>query len=290
MLYMQVDVPMERLPISNWLLIGVTVLASVRIFFADTHAGSHGRPDIDIDTKIIRQLENSRLTDEQRVDILKRAIRVGEPVPSLKYALNTEHGAFYPWQLVTYLFVHADFWHLFGNMLFLFCFGNAVNAKLGHLPFLGLYLLCGIFAGIGWLVFGSEGPLVGASGAISGITGVFLILYPLNRIAVWDMFWMWITGDALHFPSWVFIVFYMAMDLIGTLTAWGGSVAYVCHLAGAALGIAVAVALVSAGLVTSGRGERNLLEIWGIVEDKGRRRRRARPEVLPADPEGLLDR
>src|SRR5207237_972692 len=82
-------------------------------------------------------------------DILKRAIRVGEPVPSLRYALNTGPSGFQPWQLVTYLFVHADFWHLFGNMLFLFCFGNAVNAKLGHLPFLGLYLLCGVLAGVG---------------------------------------------------------------------------------------------------------------------------------------------
>jgi membrane associated rhomboid family serine protease len=290
MLYMQVDVPMERLPISNWLLIGVTVLASVRLFLADSHAGSRGRPDIDFDPQVIRQLDNSRLTDEQRQDILKRAIRIGEPVPSLKFALNTGPGGFQPWQLVTYLFVHADFWHLFGNMLFLFCFGNAVNAKLGHLPFLALYLLCGVFAGVGWLAFGSEGPLVGASGAISGVTGAFLVLYPLNRIAVWDMFWMWITGDALHFPSWVFIVFYMAMDLVGTLTAWGGSVAYVCHLAGESLGIAVAAALVRAGQVTSDRGERNLLEIWGIVEDKGRRRRRVRFELPPAGPECPLDR
>ncbi|HTK77036.1 MAG TPA: rhomboid family intramembrane serine protease [Gemmataceae bacterium] len=289
MLYMQVDVPMQRLPVSNWLLIGVTVLASVRLFLADGHAGSRGRPDIDFDPQVIRQLENSRLTNDQRQEILKRAIRVGEPVPSFQYALNTDPGDFRPWQLVTYLFVHADVWHLFGNMLFLFCFGNAVNAKLGHLPFVGLYLLCGVFAGVGWLAFGSEGPLVGASGAISGITGVFLVLYPLNRIAIWDMFWMWITGDALHFPSWVFIVFYMAMDFVGTLTAWGGSVAYVCHLAGETLGIAIAFALVRAGLISSGRGERNLLEIWGIVEDKGRRRRRARFDLPPAEPEGLLD-
>src|SRR5436190_20830858 len=125
MIYMQVDVPMERLPVSNWLLIGLTVLTSVRLFFADSHAGSRGRPDIDIDTKVIRQLENSRLTDEQRLDILKRAIHVGEPAPSTNYALNTSSSGFRPWQLVTYLFVHADFWHLFGNMLFLFCFGNA---------------------------------------------------------------------------------------------------------------------------------------------------------------------
>jgi membrane associated rhomboid family serine protease len=291
MLYMQVDVPMERLPVSNWVLIGVTVLASVRLLLADGHAGSRGRPDIDFDPAVIRQLENSRLTDEQRQSILRQAIRFGEPPPSLKYALNTGPGSFHAWQLVTYLFVHADFWHLFGNMLFLFCFGNAVNAKLGHLPFLGLYLLCGIFAGLGWLAFGSEGPLVGASGAISGITGVFLILYPLNEIAVWDLWWVRLTGDALRIRSWIFIAFYMVMDLFGTLTAWGGGVAYVCHLAGEMLGIAVAVGLVLTGQVTSGRGERSLLEMWGIVEDKRRRRRRrARPERPPATSEGFPDR
>jgi membrane associated rhomboid family serine protease len=290
MIYMQVDVPMERLPVSNWVLIGVTVLASVRLFFADSHAGSQGRPDFDIDAKAIRQLENSRLTDEQRQAILRQAIHVADVVPSLKYALNPRHGGFHVWQLVTYLFVHADFWHLFGNMLFLFCFGNAVNAKLGHLPFLGLYLLCGVFAGIGWLAFGSDGPLVGASGAISGITGVFLILYPLNEIAVWDLWWVRLTGDAFRIHSWIFIAFYMAMDLIGTLTAWGGGVAYVCHLAGATLGFAIAFGLVRAGWIKSGRGERNLLEIWGIVEDKRRRRRRKRPEQPPTPSERRPDR
>src|SRR5204862_4399900 len=106
--YMQVDVPMERLPVSNWVLIAVTVLASVRLFFADSHAGSLGRPDIDVDAKVIRQLENSRLTDEQRNDILRQAIRIGDVVPSLKFSLNTGAGGFHPWQLVTYLFVHAD--------------------------------------------------------------------------------------------------------------------------------------------------------------------------------------
>src|SRR5438128_3148684 len=283
MIYMQVDVPMERLPVSNWLLIGITVLASVRLFFADSHAGSLARPDIDVDPKVIRQLENSRLTDDQRQQILSQAIRIGDVVPSLKYALNTGPGGFHPWQLVTYLFVHADFWHLFGNMLFLFCFGNAVNAKLGHLPFLGLYLLCGVFAGIGWLAFGSEGPLVGASGAISGITGVFLILYPLNEVAVWDLWWVRLTGDALRIRSWIFIVFYMAMDLFGTLVAWGGGVAYVCHLAGETLGIGIAAALVVSGAVQSGRSERNLLAVLGIVKDRRprRRRKRSRPELPP---------
>src|SRR5437588_12813593 len=113
MIYMQVDVPMERLPVSNWVLIAVTILASVRLFFADSHAGSLQRPDIEFDPKVLRQLENSRLTDRQREEILQRAIRFGDSVPSQRYAVNPESGAFHAWQLVTYLFVHADFWPLF---------------------------------------------------------------------------------------------------------------------------------------------------------------------------------
>ena len=76
--------------------------------------------------------------------------------------------------------------HLLGNLLFLFTFGNAVNAKLGHLPFLALYFGSGAFAGLAWLLLGSRVPVLGASGAIMGITGAFLVLYPLNEISYYD--------------------------------------------------------------------------------------------------------
>ena len=133
------------------------------------------------------------------------------------------------------------------------------------------------------MVLGHGGGLVGASGAIAGINGVFLILYPLNEVAVWDLWWVRVTGDALRVPSWLFIAFFMGMDFFGTMTRWGGGVAYVCHLAGELLGIGVAVVLVMTGWVRSGRGENNLLELMGFIEKRQpkRRRRRPRPDLPP---------
>ena len=336
-MYMQVDVPMERPPVTNWVLIAFTVVFTIKGWAEDRKVQTQflnqvdpvdvAELDIDnldeklqderlteaqreqivrraipdVDPETLRQLKNPRLTDERREEILdkelERLLKQKVPaqtapaqsapvVPVNRFALHTSKGDFRLWQLITYQFVHADFWHLLGNMLFLFCFGNAINAKLGHWQFILLYVACGIFAGLGWLVLGRGGALVGASGAIAGINGLFLVLYPLNEIAVWDLAYMHLTGDVLRIPSWVFITFYMVMDLIGTMMWWGGGVAYVCHLAGEILGIGIAMGLVLAGIVTSGRGEKNLLEMWEWVkepepEPKRRKRRRRPPPPRP---------
>ena len=84
-------------------------------------------------------------------------------------------------QLVGSLFLHAGWMHLLGNMFFLWLFGNAVNAKLGHWQFLALYFLAGIFAGGIYLIFGPAIPVLGASGAIMGVMGAFFMLLPAKR-------------------------------------------------------------------------------------------------------------
>ena len=80
-------------------------------------------------------------------------------------------------------FAPADVWHLVGNMLFLWVFGNGVNAKLGDLPYLFFYLAGGVFAGVvfGWL---SADELLGASGSIAAVTTAYLVLYPRSRVTV----------------------------------------------------------------------------------------------------------
>src|SRR5437016_12455781 len=72
---------------------------------------------------------------------------------------------FRPWQPFTCVFVHADWLHLFGNMLFLFVFGNAVNARFGHGWFFALYTVTGVLSSLAWLALGDGGLLLGASGA-----------------------------------------------------------------------------------------------------------------------------
>jgi membrane associated rhomboid family serine protease len=90
----------------------------------------------------------------------------------------------YDWSpsgLVGYQFLHAGWWHLIGNMLFLWVFGNAVCGVMNTFVYVGVYLALGVAAGAVHLLFGNA-PAVGASGALCGIMGVYLAIYPLNRI------------------------------------------------------------------------------------------------------------
>jgi membrane associated rhomboid family serine protease len=291
MIYMQVDVPMERLPIANWALMAVTIVCSALALIGENR---HDRRIAAIEDEvgermaIAQDLNDPHLTPARRKELESEIRRHDEelrrrimevPAPFQKYGLAVDRDDFHVYQLVTHMFLHLGFWHLFGNMLFLFCFGNAIDAKLGHLWFLATYLGLGIFAGIIWYILGPA-PAVGASGAIMGLTGVFLVLYPLNEVAIWDLWYMRLTGDLLRIPSWMFIAAYMALDLYGAF-AEHASVGYIAHVAGEAAGFGIAAALVMTGLVQSSRGERSLLEIWGWIPpyDERPRRKKRRPRV-----------
>ena len=86
--------------------------------------------------------------------------------------------------VLTAMFLHGGWAHLLGNLLFLFVFGNNVEDRLGRLRYLGFYLLCGYAATYGFSLFfaGSSSPLVGASGAIAGVLGAYLVLFPRARV------------------------------------------------------------------------------------------------------------
>ena len=88
--------------------------------------------------------------------------------------------------LVSYMFLHADWMHLIGNMAFLYVFADNVEDAMGHWRFLLFYLACGIAAGLAHAVMsdGSAAPLIGASGAVAGVLGAYLVLYPRARVWV----------------------------------------------------------------------------------------------------------
>ena len=88
--------------------------------------------------------------------------------------------------LVTYAFLHADWLHLLSNMLFLWVFGDNVEDALGHIKFLIFYLACAVLAGLMHLAMNidANGPLIGASGAVAGVLGAYLVLYPHARVFV----------------------------------------------------------------------------------------------------------
>ncbi len=148
--------------------------------------------------------------------------------------------------LVTSMFLHGGLIHLAGNMLYLYIFGDNIEDAFGHLRYLGLYILFGLAASLAHLLTTSDlsVPTIGASGAISGILGAYLILYPRARI-VTLIFYFLITF--VRVPAVFFLGFWFILQLFsGTVTlAYGVSsgVAYWAHIGGFVAGIAIALLL-----------------------------------------------
>ena len=135
--------------------------------------------------------------------------------------------------LLTSMFLHGGWMHLGGNMLYLWIFGDNLEKVMGHARFLIFYLVCGIAAAITHIVFsgGSAVPTVGASGAISGILGGYLILFPKNRVRVLT------RGGVMSVPALVVLGFWIVIQLISgygsvATTADTGGVAYLAHVGG----------------------------------------------------------
>lgn len=274
MFYVGVDVPMQRYPIANWVLIGITVVASL-------FAWGHESRAIEDAKNLAALLENDIKLPQERITELETQFEKAMD-SALSGALQPKK--FRITQLITHAFMHGDFWHLLGNMIFLFAFGNAINAKLGHWQFLVCYLFFAVFAGLGWMLLGKGMPMIGASGAIMGVAGMFFVLYPFNELAIHSPdTYLW-SGDAWRMPSWVFVLIYMCLDLWGTLRN-GAGIAYAAHLAGEIGGMALAIGLIQMRWVESDRGEKNLPEAWGwVAEPEPIRRRRRKPRKPPPPP------
>lgn len=141
--------------------------------------------------------------------------------------------------LITALFLHGGFAHILGNMLYLWVFGNNIEDRIGHFKFIFFYLACGIIATIGQALAspGSKLPMIGASGAISGVLGAYLILYPRAKILVLvPLFFIW---RIISLPAFWFLFFWIIMQFFyGTVSlaylsqANKGGVAWFAHIGG----------------------------------------------------------
>jgi len=144
----------------------------------------------------------------------------------------------YAWHTVlTSVFMHGGWFHLIGNMWFLWVFGNNIEDAMGPFRFVGFYLFCGVLAAAAQIAVqpGSPIPMVGASGAISGIMGAYLVLYPKVRVHNLIVLFVFITRITL--PAWVMLIYWMVLQILGGLptlagTATGGGVAFLAHLGG----------------------------------------------------------
>lgn len=144
--------------------------------------------------------------------------------------------------LLTCMFLHGGFAHLAGNMLFLWIFGDNVEHRVGRLGYLALYLLTGMLATwtFSWFAGGSMVPLVGASGAISGVIGLYFLMFPRNRVRTFVFLFPFVMDVWLIPVRWV-IGFYVLVDnLLPFLLGAESGVAYGAHLGGFMAGLGVA--------------------------------------------------
>ena len=148
--------------------------------------------------------------------------------------------------LFSSLFLHAGWVHLLGNMLYLWVFGNNIEDRFGHLRFLIFYVLSGLVATTVFLVpnFSSLSTVVGASGAISGVLGAYLVLFPHARITSLVPFLFFLPMDL---PAVVVLGLWFILQLRDlTVSMTGGGVAYLAHVAGFVFGVVCTIAFRSA--------------------------------------------
>lgn len=162
-----------------------------------------------------------------------------------------------PLTLLTSMFVHGGIWHLGGNMLYLWVFGDNIEDEMGHLRYLGFYLLCGLGAALAQVIMSpwSEVPMVGASGAIAGILGAYLVLHP--RAQVLTLVFLFIFVRIMYLPAVILLGLWFLIQLLSA-TGGGPGVAWYAHIGGFLVGVLLVASFVGGG---SGRSRGRRLHV-----------------------------
>ena len=142
----------------------------------------------------------------------------------------------WPLRAVTHMFVHGDLLHLLGNMWFLWIFGDNVEDRLGHARFAGFYLLAGLAALAAQIAAdpGSGVPMVGASGALAGVLGAYLVLYPNAKVVT--LVPLGFLPLLIDLPAAFFLLAWLAIQVLSALGTVGPGVAWWAHIGGFAFG------------------------------------------------------
>jgi len=147
----------------------------------------------------------------------------------------------FPLTLFTAMFLHGGLWHLLGNMLYLWIFGDNIEDRLGHLKFFGLYIVSGLAASLSHIIISPNStlPMVGASGAIAGVLGAYMIEFPHARILTLVFFGFFVR--LMKIPAFFVLGFWFILQLIYALPSLGspseGGVAWFAHIGGFLTGI-----------------------------------------------------
>lgn len=150
-----------------------------------------------------------------------------------------------PISMLGHVLLHGGLGHLIGNMIFLWVFGNAICTNTSNPIYFGIFCLCALSAAIVHNLF-DGGSAIGASGAINGIVGMVLAMYPLNRVYV---LWVFaIRGGSFEIRAWVLIVVWLIFDVWGVVSN-GAGIAYWAHIGGLIGGVAIGLTFLKMGWI-----------------------------------------
>ena len=229
----RVDVPFNHRPVVNW----VVVIAVILVFVL------------------------------QMVEIAKYASEGMEAGDYADYLENTTTRQFVlkGWGikgLFGHMWLHGGIFHLGGNLIFLWLFGNAVCSKIGNSYYLPAYVLCGLAAAIAHLLLFNV-SMLGASGAIMGMVGMYLVFFPENSISC--ILWFVLPLARFNVSGYWLILVWFAFDILGAMYG-GGGVAYFAHIGGFLTGFGLAILLLKKKVIVMERDEKSILELLGLVK------------------------
>lgn len=138
--------------------------------------------------------------------------------------------------LLSSMFMHASWLHIGGNMLYLWIFGDNIEDRIGHGKFLAFYLICGLAASAAHILVGSDSmiPSLGASGAIAGVLGAYLVLFPKRKVRVL------MARQMVNMPAFIVLGLWIALQVFSQISVTGaesGGVAYMAHIGGFVAGV-----------------------------------------------------
>ncbi|SRR5581483_6827919 len=172
---------------------------------------------------------------------IDRSVMLAALVPA-----EITHGASLDYSIAHMLasmFMHGSWMHLIGNMWFMWIFGNNIEDATGHFRFIIFYLICGFAADAAFIAFSpnSNVPMIGASGAVSGVLGAYLVLHPQARVTT--LIPLGIFTRLIELPAFLFLLLWIALQVLSQLASQvperhqGGGVAYLAHIGGFLAGL-----------------------------------------------------
>ena len=270
-----VDVPYDRTPFANWLIVaGIVAVFGLQLSEALNFIGD-----------ALEQQTVSNEPQNQPYNTAPPQTQAFDPESSEfdDEEFVEEHSGLAPnsilgkWALkgwgirglFGHMWLHGGFLHIIGNLIFLWVFGNAVCAKISNKIYLPMYIVFGLIAGLSHLIF-SGGAMIGASGAINGVVGMFLVFFPENEVnCLWVLFLPYVRRISVS--SYWIILMWFVFDVLGAIFSSRvmGGVAYFAHVGGFVAGFGFGILMLKMKWIGVERYEKSILQLVGLEKKEG---------------------